>query len=76
MTRSLRLDREPLRKHLQQALQEITDGTFVKEWAAEQAAGHENFERLRALGAAHNPFTPVEHRIRALLRQAHGRAQG
>jgi ketol-acid reductoisomerase len=67
MTRSLRVDREPIRKHLQQVLDEITSGAFAKEWAAEQAAGHENFERLRRLGAEHNPFTPIEARLRELL---------
>lgn len=70
MTRSLRVDRESLQAHLQQALEEITSGAFAREWAAEQAAGHENFERLRELGRQHNPFTPIEQRLRNLLEEA------
>jgi ketol-acid reductoisomerase len=67
MTRSMRLDREPMRKHLQQALEEITSGAFAREWAAEQASGAQNFEKMRELGRQHNPFTPIEQRLRALL---------
>ncbi len=72
MTRSLRLDREPLRKHLQQALDEIKSGAFAKEWAAERASGYKTFEQLRALGLEHNPFTPIEQRLRELLSRATG----
>jgi ketol-acid reductoisomerase len=67
MTRSLRVDREAIQAHLKQVLEEIVSGAFAREWAAEQAAGHENFERLRKLGTEHNPFTPVERRLRELL---------
>ena len=67
MTRSMRLDREPLRKHLQQALDEIRSGAFAREWAAERASGYKTFEQLRELGREHNPFTPIEQRLRELL---------
>jgi ketol-acid reductoisomerase len=70
MTRSLRVDRAAMQAHLKKALDEITSGAFAREWAAEQAAGHENFERLRQVGAEHNPFTPVERRLRELLDEA------
>ena len=73
MTRSMALDREPIRQHLQKAMQEIKDGTFAREWAAEREAGSENFERLRALGREHNPFSPIEERLRAALRKAQAR---
>jgi len=70
MTRSLRVDREALRKHLLTALEEISSGAFAKEWAEERASGYKNFENLRALGTQHNPFTPAEHRLRELLESA------
>jgi ketol-acid reductoisomerase len=70
MTRSLRVDRDALRKHLQTALEEISSGAFAKEWAAERASNYEKFESLRALGAQHNPFTPAEQRLRQLLSRA------
>jgi len=75
MTRSLRVDREVIQAHLRQVIDEITSGAFAREWAAEQAAGHENFERLRELGSKHNPFTPIEQRLRKLLDAANERAR-
>jgi len=71
MTRSLRVDRDALRKHLQTALEEISSGAFAKEWAAERASNYENFEKLRTVGAQHNPFTAAEQRLRQLLARAH-----
>ena len=76
MMRTLSIDREPLRKHLQTIMDEVRSGAFAKQWAAERAAGCENFERLRALGKEHNPFTPIEQRIRALVREAQERGGG
>jgi ketol-acid reductoisomerase len=75
MMGTLSIDREPIRQHLQRALDRITNGDFVREWTAEQAAGCENFEKLRDLGATMNPFTPIEQRIRDALREAHGRGR-
>jgi ketol-acid reductoisomerase len=74
MTRSLRVDREALQKHLKTALEEIESGTFVKEWTAEKESGYKTFENLRALGTQHNPFTPAEARLRELLARAHREA--
>jgi ketol-acid reductoisomerase len=73
MMRTLAIDREPLRKHLQTIMDEVRSGAFAKQWAAEREAACENFERLRALGKEHNPFTPIEERIRALVREAQER---
>ena len=73
MMRTLSIDREPLRKHLQTIMEEVRSGAFARQWAAEREAGCENFERLRALGKEHNPFTPIEERIRALVREAQER---
>jgi ketol-acid reductoisomerase len=75
MTRSLRVDREAIRKHLEEVMREITSGDFAREWAAEQSGGAENFEKLRALGRQHNPFTPIELRLRELLREVHDRSE-
>jgi ketol-acid reductoisomerase len=73
MMRTIGIDREPIRKHLQQVMEDITTGAFAERWAAEQATGAENFERLRALGAEANPFSPIESRLRGLLAQAQER---
>jgi ketol-acid reductoisomerase len=70
MTRSLRVDREAIRKHLQEVMREITSGDFAREWAAEQSGGAENFDKMRALGRRHNPFTPIEQRLRELMGKA------
>ena len=75
MMRSLGLDREPLRKHLQKVIQEVKDGTFAKQWAEEQASGSENFEKLRELAGKMNPFTPIEERIKKSIREAQSRGQ-
>jgi ketol-acid reductoisomerase len=64
MTRSLRFDREPLRKHLQQALNEIRSGAFAKEWAEERASNYAKFNEFRSLADKANPFTAIEQRIR------------
>ena len=74
MMRSLALDREPMRQHLRKVVQEVKDGTFAKQWALEQASGAENFENLRTLAGKANPFTPIEERIKELLREAHSRS--
>lgn len=74
MMRSLGIDREPLRQHLLRIIEEVRSGVFARQWEQERAAGYENFERLRGLAAQHNPFTPIEERIRAALQEAQGPA--
>jgi ketol-acid reductoisomerase len=73
MMRTLALDREPLRQHLQRIIEEVRTGAFAKQWAEEQAAGAETFEKLRALAAQANPFTPIEQRLRAAIEAARDR---
>ena len=41
------------RQAMQDVLGEIQDGTFAREWIAENRAGQENFQRLRAEGQGH-----------------------
>ena len=74
--RTLALDREPIRQHLQRIMDEVRSGEFARQWADERAAGCENFERLRELGRTRNPFTPIEQRIRDTLREARARGKG
>jgi ketol-acid reductoisomerase len=75
MMRTLAMDREPIRRHLQQVMEEVRSGAFAKQWAAEREAGYESFERLRALAGEANPFSPIEARIRAALDEAQGRVR-
>jgi ketol-acid reductoisomerase len=44
---------EPTREAMQQLLSEIQDGTFAREWIAENRAGQENFKRMREEQADH-----------------------
>lgn len=74
MMRSLALDREPIRQHLEKVLREVKDGTFARQWAEEQASGAKNFEQLRDLAGQANPFTPIEKRIKELVREAQARS--
>ncbi|OGO50632.1 MAG: hypothetical protein A2148_00730 [Chloroflexi bacterium RBG_16_68_14] len=76
MMRTLAMDWEPIRQHLQRIIEEVRSGAFARQWAAEREAGSENFEKLRALAGAANPFTPIERGIRQALREAQGRGEG
>jgi len=53
MTRGGRIVGQPTREAMRQALGEIQDGTFAREWIAENRAGQENFKRMRAEQADH-----------------------
>lgn len=76
MMRTLGIDREPLRKHLQQIIDEVRSGAFARQWAAEQSTGAKQFEQIRALAGSANPFTPIERRLRAALDEAQKRGKG
>jgi len=58
-----------LRKHLEQALEKIRDGSFAREWAAEAAANYPNFTRLRREAHAH-PMNQAERSVRKALGKA------
>ncbi|MFZ0040506.1 MAG: ketol-acid reductoisomerase [Solirubrobacteraceae bacterium] len=47
MTRGNRIIGEETRAAMKQVLSDIQDGTFAREWIAENRAGQENFKRLR-----------------------------
>jgi ketol-acid reductoisomerase len=53
MTRGKRVIGPESRAAMKQLLAEIQDGTFAREWIAENRAGQENFKRLRAEQSAH-----------------------
>jgi ketol-acid reductoisomerase len=53
LTRGSRIIGQPTRDAMRQALTEIQDGTFAREWIAENRAGQENFKRMRAEQADH-----------------------
>jgi ketol-acid reductoisomerase len=71
MMRTIGMDREPLRRHLQTIIDEIASGEFARRWSEERATGSQNFRNIQQLAAGANPFTPVEERIRAALHEAH-----
>ena len=53
LTRGKRVIGEPSRTAMKQLLSEIQDGTFAREWIAENRAGQENFKRMREEQANH-----------------------
>jgi ketol-acid reductoisomerase len=53
LTRGKRVVGEPTRQAMKDVLGEIQDGTFAREWIAENRAGQENFKRMREEQAGH-----------------------
>jgi ketol-acid reductoisomerase len=53
LTRGKRVIGAPTRDAMRQILGEIQSGEFAKEWIAENRAGQENFQRMRAEGQDH-----------------------
>jgi ketol-acid reductoisomerase len=47
-TRGKRVITDETRQNMKQILTEIQDGTFAREWIAENRAGQENFKRMRS----------------------------
>jgi ketol-acid reductoisomerase len=48
LTRGKRIVGEPTRKAMKEILEEIQSGEFAREWIAENQAGQESFQRMRA----------------------------
>jgi ketol-acid reductoisomerase len=63
-TRGTRVIDDRVRGEMRRILGEIQDGTFAREWIAENRAGQESFQRLRAEAAD----APVEVTGRELRR--------
>src|ERR1700754_4880868 len=53
LTRGKRIISETTRQAMKDVLGEIQDGTFAREWIAENRAGQENFQRMRAEQQGH-----------------------
>ena len=77
MMRSMALDREPMRRHLEMVMEELKNGEFARQWAAERKTDYETFKRVQGLARGADPFSPIEERIHAALRaaQAHGKSE-
>jgi ketol-acid reductoisomerase len=53
LTRGKRVIGEPTRQAMAQLLEEIQNGSFAREWIAENRAGQENFKRMREEQSRH-----------------------
>src|SRR4029079_14931240 len=53
LTRGKRIISDETRQSMKQVLGEIQDGTFAREWIAENRAGQENFQRMRSEQMGH-----------------------
>ncbi len=53
MTRGQRVIGEPTREAMKKILSDIQDGSFAREWIAENRAGQENFKRMREEQSRH-----------------------
>ena len=53
LTRGKRVISDATREAMQKLLKDIQDGSFAREWIAENRAGQENFKRLREEQAGH-----------------------
>ncbi len=66
LTRGPRVISDAVKAEMKQILTEIQDGSFAKEWIAENRAGRPNFNRLRAAGREH-PIEKVGEQLRAMM---------
>jgi ketol-acid reductoisomerase len=65
-SRGPRVVNEATKAEMKKILGEIQDGTFAREWIAEDDAGRPNFDKYRAEGAAH-PIEGVGEKLRGLM---------
>ncbi|MBW0115516.1 ketol-acid reductoisomerase [Pseudonocardia abyssalis] len=66
LTRGPRVVNAQTKAEMQKILGEIQDGTFAREWVAEDEAGRPNFTKLQQEGAAH-PIEEVGEKLRGLM---------
>jgi ketol-acid reductoisomerase len=66
LTRGPRVINEAVKAEMKKILTEIQDGSFAKEWIAENRAGRPNFNRLREAGRQH-PIEQVGEQLRAMM---------
>jgi ketol-acid reductoisomerase len=65
-SRGPRIITDATKAEMKRILGEIQDGTFAREWIAEDDNGRPNFDKYRAEGAAH-PIEEVGGRLRGLM---------
>ncbi|WP_214402087.1 ketol-acid reductoisomerase [Pseudonocardia lacus] len=66
LTRGPRVINAQTKQEMRKILGEIQDGTFAREWVAEDDAGRPNFTRLQKEGAEH-PIEQVGEKLRGLM---------
>jgi ketol-acid reductoisomerase len=66
LTRGPRVITPEVKDEMRRILTEIQDGSFAREWVAEDDNGRPNYTKLRAEGEAH-PIEQVGARLRALM---------
>ncbi|MDQ2709527.1 MAG: ketol-acid reductoisomerase [Actinomycetota bacterium] len=66
LTRGPRIITAGVKDEMRKILTEIQDGSFAKEWVAEDDAGRPNFTRLQKEGADH-PIEEVGAKLRSLM---------
>jgi len=73
LTRGPRVVNAATKAEMKKILGEIQDGTFAREWVAEDEAGRPNFTRLQKEGAEH-PIEQVGEKLRGLMSWVGGKA--
>ncbi|ALG13130.1 ketol-acid reductoisomerase [Kibdelosporangium phytohabitans] len=66
VTRGPRVINPAVKEEMKKILGEIQDGTFAKEWVAEDASGRANFTKLQSEGEQH-PIEEVGRKLRGLM---------
>jgi ketol-acid reductoisomerase len=66
VTRGPRVISAQVKEEMKKILGEIQDGSFAKEWVAEDAAGRPNFTKLQSEGEQH-PIEEVGRKLRGLM---------
>jgi ketol-acid reductoisomerase len=66
LTRGPRVITGAVKEEMRKILGEIQDGTFAREWVAEDEAGRPNYTKLQAEGAAH-PVEEVGKKLRGMM---------
>jgi ketol-acid reductoisomerase len=66
LTRGPRIITAATKQEMRKILGEIQDGSFAREWVAEDEAGRPNFTRLQKEGAEH-PIEEVGEKLRGLM---------
>jgi ketol-acid reductoisomerase len=66
LTRGPRVVTDGTREEMRKILSEIQDGTFAREWVAEDDAGRPNFTKLAEAGEQH-PIEEVGKKLRGLM---------